>query len=162
MRRDLVIGAALAAALFCRTAHADPLAYLRATSQYERDANPAAYHPLNLLDDDSTTMWCEGAPGLGEGEEIRFFFKKEQRIDRIIVGPADGTGRLVRVVKVTDGINSVRIDLGNVYSEMSLKRPLSGSTYVVTIEEVGAGNTRWTIPRRPRRSLWTPMRREPQ
>jgi hypothetical protein len=140
VKRGILITSALGLALIPQVAVADTLAYLRASSQLDRDTHASKYHPLNLVDDDPSTSWCEGADGLGEGEEIRFFFKKSQKIDRIIVGPSDTTGRLIEEVKVSDGINSVRIRLRGVYAEMTLKRPLAGTTFVVTIELVGGPN----------------------
>jgi hypothetical protein len=140
MRFGTRIVVSLVLAPWARAAAADTLAYVRTSSQLERDSLRDRYHPLNLLDDDASTMWCEGAEGLGEGEEIRFYFKKAQRIDRIIVGPAAETGRLILRVRVSDGVNSIRIDLSDVYAERILKRPLFGSNYTVSIEQVGGPN----------------------
>jgi hypothetical protein len=140
MRFGMRIAVSLVLTPWAGPAAADTLAYVRTSSQLESDTVRQRYHPLNLLDDDASTMWCEGAEGLGEGEEIRFYFKKAQRIDRIIVGPAAATGRLILRVRVSDGVNSIRIDLSDIYAERLLKRPLSGSSYTVSIEQVGGPN----------------------
>lgn len=140
MKCGILIASPIVLALLPRVVIADPLAYLRASSQLDRDTDAARYHPLNLIDDNAATSWCEGEEGLGQGEEIRFFFKKRQRIDRIVIGPSDQTGRLVEEVKVSDGINHVRVRLRGVYAERTLKRPLLGTTFVVTIEQVGGPN----------------------
>ncbi|MEL6545053.1 MAG: hypothetical protein AAFQ82_10540, partial [Myxococcota bacterium] len=52
---------------------AEPLAYVRASSQNDRAGSARLHHPLNLLDDDPESIWCEGGSGVGEGQEIRFF-----------------------------------------------------------------------------------------
>jgi hypothetical protein len=138
----VALGALAAAA----PALADPLAYVRASSQKDPDAERSLYHPLNLLDDDPATIWCEGKEGLGEEEEIRFYFKTHQKIDRIVVGPTPVTGRLVLRVKVTDGANNVTLDLADVYVERTLKSPLSGNNYTVSIEQVGGPNEGSKLP----------------
>ena len=64
---------------------------MRTSSQLNRAESPAVYHPINMLDDDPATMWCEGAEGYGEGEEIRIFFKRPQKIDKLpVVRTASG------------------------------------------------------------------------
>jgi hypothetical protein len=140
MRTARVLTVVVTATVATTPALADPLAYVRATSQKDPDAERSVYHPLNLLDDDPKTIWCEGKDGLGEGEEIRFYFKTNQKIDRIVVGPTPSTGRLVRRVKVSDGVNNVTLELAEVYVERTLKAPLSGSYYTVSIEQVGGPN----------------------
>jgi hypothetical protein len=131
---------AIAAMLAAAPVLADPLAYVRASSQKDLDGDRSLYHPLNLLDDDPATLWCEGKPGLGEGEEIRFYFKTNQKIDRIVIGPTPLSGRKVLRVKVTDGANNVNVDLDDVYVERALRSPLSGTNYTVSIERVGGPN----------------------
>jgi len=118
------------------TARADTLAYVRASSQYLRDKAPEGFHPLNLLDDDPETIWCEDATGTGEGQEIRFFFKTEQKIDRIVVTPTQLSGRRVSIVRLSDGTNSVNVELGDTIADQPLKRPMTGITYTVTIAQV--------------------------
>ena len=126
--------------LLAGTASAENLAYVRASSQLSRAKSPAAYHPINLLDDDPKTTWCEGIDGMGEGEEIRIFFKKPQKIDRLVIGPATTTGRRVRLVKITDGTNTLRIPVDGQYVEQSFRPPMRGSKFAITIVEVGEAN----------------------
>lgn len=126
-------------------ARADSLAYVRASSQHQAEDAPERYHPLHLADDDPASIWCEGAPGLGEGEEIRFYFKKEQKIDRVVITPSPLTGRLVNVVRVSDGVNSVRLEIAGEIVERTFARPLAGSTYTVAIDKVGAANRESTL-----------------
>lgn len=123
-----------------RIALAEPLAYVRTSSQHDRTGSAATYHPLNLLDEDPATIWCEGAEGLGEREEVRFFFKGKTRIDRIAITPALGSGRLIQELRITDEINTVRVELGESQIDQNLKRPLNGSTIVLSITKVGGPN----------------------
>jgi hypothetical protein len=44
-----------------------------------------SYAPQNLLDNDQTTAWCEGASGNGIGESITFTFRKPIRLSRVDV-----------------------------------------------------------------------------
>jgi len=81
-----------------------------------------------------------GRPGLGENEGVTIYFKKKQRIDRLLIVPADKSGRLVEKVKVSDGQNSVTIDLADAPSSRRWRGPLEGSTYEITIERVGGPN----------------------
>ncbi len=120
---------------------AEPLAYVRASSQNARAKSAKLHHPLNLLDDDPETIWCEGAEGVGEGQEVRFFFKRSQRIDRIVIAPALATGRKIQVVRVSDGVNSVKIPISDAIVEQPLRRPMRGKTYTITIEQVGGPNS---------------------
>jgi len=130
----------LASFLLASTASADPLAYVRTTSQLDRQTDPKTNHPLNLLDNDPATVWCEGNEGLGEGEEIRFFFKKPQRIDRLVVVPAVNTGRIIHSIQLTDGVNTTELELGEQYVTQSFRPPMRGTTYVLTIDKVGGPN----------------------
>lgn len=132
--------AVLAILLAGTPVRADTLAYIRASSQAERDADIAKYHPMNLLDDDPATLWCEGDPGDGEGQGIRIIFKKAQKIDRVVIGPTLKTGRRVLTVEVSDGINVIRIQLGDRYAEQSFSPAMKGEEYTVTILEVGPAN----------------------
>lgn len=138
----LVLSGVAALLLFApqRANAAEPLAYVRASSQNNRAKSVRRHHPLNLLDDDPDTIWCEGGDGVGEGEEVRFFFKRPQRIDRIVIAPALSSGRQVQVVRVSDGVNSVKIPISDAIVEQPLRRPMRGKTYTVTIERVGAPN----------------------
>lgn len=125
---------------------ADSLIYVRASSQYGRDSEPSRYHPLNLLDDDPETVWCEGDAELGEGQTITFYFRARQKIDRIVIGPTAKSGRIIEAVRITDGTNSVRVELGDTYVEQRLNSPLDGQTYVVTIERVLGPNKGAPLP----------------
>jgi hypothetical protein len=117
-------------------AHADTLAYVRASSQYQRDKALEGFHPINLLDDDPETIWCEGGEGTGEGEEIRFYFKAPQKIDRIVITPTPKSGRRVSMVRVSDGTNSAAIELADTVAVQPLKKPMEGTTYVLTITQM--------------------------
>ncbi len=116
------------------------LAYLRASSQLDAAADRGRYHPLNLLDEDAATIWCEGDAGLGEGQGITIYFKKKQRIDRMLLVPAESSGRLVTRVKVNDGQNTINVELEGAPVEQVLRRPLEGTTFEITIERVGGPN----------------------
>ncbi len=129
-----------------RTAAADSLAYVRASSQYAGDKNPATYHPINLLDDDPTTTWCAGGDGLGEGQEIRFYFKESQRIDRVVITPTPLSGRRVTGVKVSDGTNAINIELNDIIAQQPLKRPMAGTTFVVSISQVSEAQKGSVLP----------------
>lgn len=137
--------AALVCFPVCGAEAAEPLAYVRASSQNARTQSAKLHHPLNLLDDDPETIWCEGVEGVGEGQEVRFFFKRPQRIDRIVLAPALASGRKVEVVRVSDGVNSVKIPISDAIVEQPLKRPMRGKTYTVSIERVGGPNTGSTL-----------------
>lgn len=126
--------------LAARTAAADPLAYVRTSSQKDRAQAPAQFHPLNLLDEDPATVWCEDAPGMGEKEEVRFYFKGRTRIDRIVITPAVTTGRLVQEIRLSDETNNVKVVLGDATTDQMLSKPLVGSTIVLTIQRVGGPN----------------------
>jgi hypothetical protein len=117
---------------------ADTLAYVRASSQYQRDKATEGFHVLNLLDDDRETIWCEGSDGTGEGEEIRFYFKSPQKIDRIVVTPTPLSGRRISRLRVSDGTNSANIDLDDATTVQvqPLKKSMEGTTFIVTITEV--------------------------
>jgi len=121
-------------------AAAETLAYVRASSEYQRDAKGAPYHPIHLLDDDPATIWCEGASGLGEGEEIRFFFKKAQKIDRVVVNPTSKTGRLIQRISISDGRNTVPINLGEDGVERTFSTPMRGDKFTLSIVQVGGPN----------------------
>lgn len=139
MKTRLCIPLALVVSGLCaRGVSAANFAYVRATSQ--RDGKAATYHPLNLMDEDPETIWCEGADGLGEGEEIQFSFKKSQKIDRIVIASTSKTGRLVLKVHISDGMNSLIVRLGNETVERDISPPMQGSTYTLTIEQVGGPN----------------------
>src|SRR5262245_9100478 len=117
------------------------LAYVRATSQLQPERDRGRYHPLNLLDDDPGTMWCEGDAGLGENQSVTIYFKKKQRIDRVLLVPAESSGRRIEQVRVSDGQTSITVDLNDVPVEQVLRRPLEGTTYELRIERVGGPNT---------------------
>ena len=121
-------------------ARADTLAYVRASSQHLRSEDGSRYHPLNLLDDDPATIWCEGAPNLGEDQEIEIYFKKPTRIDRLVVGPTPRTGRLIQRVELSDGYNTVGVRLGDAYVEQAFSPPMRGEKYVLRIVRVGGPN----------------------
>ncbi|MCK5690121.1 hypothetical protein KAI87_12665 [Myxococcota bacterium] len=124
------------------------LAYVRASSQYQSKTDEGLYHPLNLIDDDAKTQWCEGDKGLGENESIRFVFKKPQKIDLIVVTPSMDTGRIVLEVEVSDGTHTFKFPLETLYesetsgqaTEQPISPPLKGSVYTVSIHRVAGPN----------------------
>jgi hypothetical protein len=138
--RFIVMLAAALLFLAARPAAADPLAYVRTSSQKDRAGAPSQFHPLNLLDEDPATVWCEDASGMGEKEEVRFYFKGRTRIDRIVVTPAVTTGRLVQEIRLSDETNNVKVVLGDTAIDQMLSKPLVGTTIVLTIQRVGGPN----------------------
>ncbi len=128
---------AVSSLLMPAVASADNLAYVRASSQHKRAKAASDFHPINLLDDDPATIWCEGADGMGEGEEVYVFFKKPQKIDRVVVGPAANSGRLIQILRISDGDNVVRINLGDRYVEQLFSPPMRGDKFVLSIVQVG-------------------------
>jgi len=144
---DKLIGSLLVL-LSAGVAQAGALGYMRASSQFAHDLDASIYHPLNLIDDDPTTMWCEGSASEGEGEWVRFFFKTSQKIDRIVVVPAAQSGRLIEQVTIDDGSNTVRIDLtAHASADKTMERPLEGKTYIVTISRIGGPNAESKLPK---------------
>lgn len=124
---------------------ASGLAYVRASSQHEAK-DRGRYHALNLLDEDPNTVWCEGEEGLGEGQGITIYFKGKQRIDRIVLMPAASSGRIVQSVRVSDGSRSVVIPISENGIEQTIKPPLFGTTFDITIEAVAHKNPDSTLP----------------
>lgn len=110
------------------------VAYVRATSQLAQDDNPARYNPLNLLDGDPSTVWCESRSPFGEGEEVTFHFKTAQTVDRVFVAPAPRGGRTVDTVRVSDGKSTMRVHLAEGAVEQPLKPALHGTDFTFTIE----------------------------
>lgn len=143
--RLAVMLVALVTVLATRPAAADPLAYVRTSSQKDRAQAPAQFHPLNLLDEDPATVWCEDASGMGEKEEVQFYFKGRTRIDRIVVTPAVTTGRLVQEIRLSDGTNNVKVVLGDSTMDQMLSKPLVGTTITLTIQRVGGPNKTSTL-----------------
>lgn len=124
---------------------AEPLAYVRTSSQKDRATAPAQYHPLNLLDEDPATIWCEDANSNGEKEEVRFFFKGRTRIDRIVIAPAVASGRIIQEVRLSDETNNVRVQVGEAKVDQMLAKPLIGTNIIMTIQKVGAANKSSTL-----------------
>ncbi len=118
-------------------AFAAGLAYVRASSQHQLKQQRGRYHPLNVLDGDPNTAWCEGADGLGEGETVYIQFKAQQRIDRIVIHATPQSGRAVTAVRVSDGTASVVLPMTDEGTDQTLSRPFLGSTYSVSFEKVG-------------------------
>lgn len=128
-----------------QSAWAANLAFVSASSQHKGSGKE--YHPINLMDDEPDSVWCEGANGLGEGEEVHFFFKKPQKIDRILLRGTDKTGRTVLRVRLSDGSNNVAIDIGSEPLDQDLKPPLRGDTYTLYIDQVGGPNKASALPK---------------
>lgn len=130
----------LALGLVASSASAESLAYVRTSTQKDRVQAPSQYHPLNLLDEDPATVWCEDDEGMGEREEVRFFFKGKTRIDRIAVTPAVNSGRTIQEIRLSDETNNVKVTLGDSTTDQVLSKPLVGNTIILTIIKVGAAN----------------------
>lgn len=127
-------------------AAANSLAYVRASSQYQRQKSAAKYHPIHIVDDNPDTTWCAAEANAGEGQELRIFFKKPQKIDRIVVTPSASSGRTVTAIRISDGFNTVDIALDHRIIEQSLKPAMRGERFTVTVLQVGPANTRSTLP----------------
>jgi hypothetical protein len=138
--RVLVMLTPLFVLVAASAARADSLAYVRTSTQKDRVQAPAQYHALNLLDEDPATIWCEDDEGMGEREEVRFFFKGKVRIDRIAITPAVNSGRIIQEIKLSDDVNNVRVSLGDSTTDQSLSKPLVGTTITLVITKVGAAN----------------------
>jgi hypothetical protein len=121
-------------------ASAAGLAYVRASSQLD-PKDHGHYHPINLLDEDPSTTWCEGAEGLGEDENVVIYFKKRQRINRIVVNPATSSGRKIQRLRISDGSNKINIDVGDEGIDQNLSHPLEGQTFEITIAKVAGPNS---------------------
>lgn len=126
-------------------AFAEPLAYVRTSSQKDRATAPSQYHALNLLDEDPATIWCEDASGMGEKEEVRFYFKGRTRIDRIVIAPAVASGRVIQEIRLSDETNNVRVTLGDSKVDQQLSKPLVGTNIILTIQKVGPANKTSTL-----------------
>ena len=50
-----------------------------------KGTSTASYQATNLLDDDLTTAWVEGANGTGLGEWVRFEFAQPVVLDRLVI-----------------------------------------------------------------------------
>ncbi|MBC7793748.1 MAG: hypothetical protein H7Z43_08570 [Clostridia bacterium] len=124
---------------------AEPLAYVRTSSQKDRATSPPRYHALNLLDENPATVWCEDASGMGEKEEVRFYFKGRTRIDRIVITPAVASGRFIQEIRLSDETNNVRVELGESKVDQMLSKPLIGTNITLTIQKVGAANKASTL-----------------
>lgn len=134
-KKTLVAGLLLGVA---STAQGDTLAYVRATSQLQ--PGESTYHPVNVLDNDPATIWCEGAESVGDGEELRISFKRPQRIDRLLVGPTPKSGQRVVEVEISDGYSRARVHLEDAYVEQRVSPPMQSPTYTITITKVAGPN----------------------
>ncbi len=135
MRAALAIG--VCALSWASTAAGAGVSFVRATSQYQRDEDRGRYHPLNLLDDDPDTIWCD-APGDAVDQGVDIVFKKKQRIDRVVINPTPKSGRIVSAVRITDGTRIVTVNVGTAPAAEVFSRPLEGTTFTVSIAKVGA------------------------
>jgi hypothetical protein len=135
------VALALTVATLAWPAWAGSFAYVQASSQLDLDVNPVRYSPYNLLDRDPNSIWCEASPSLGDGQEVRFFFKGSQTVDRIAVTPAAASGRRLEVLRLSDGTSSIKLKVDEGPTETTLTTPLHGTVYVLSIEQVGAPAT---------------------
>ena len=116
---------------------ASALAYVRASSQLEQASSPQRFQPLNLLDHDPTTVWCEGSQNGGTGQEVRVVFTSPQRVDQVRIVAAAKGGRAILQLRISDGQHSVRVPVDvNETGASALSTPLQGTEFVVTIERV--------------------------
>ena len=86
MSRSIVL---LACLLVPAAASGSGVGYAHATSQLKSDTKPALFMPLNLLDGDKTTVWCEGAEGDGVGEGVAIGFRGTVSIDEVRITTGD-------------------------------------------------------------------------
>jgi hypothetical protein len=122
------------------------VSFVRATSQYRVADDRGRFHPLNLLDDDPATIWCEGARGDGENEGVEIVFKKKQRIDRVVINPTPMTGRVVSAVRISDGTRIVTVNVGTSPAAEVFNRPLEGTTFTISIAVVGPPSREAAVP----------------
>ena len=121
--------------------HEDALAYITASSEQRDPAHPGHFKPINLLDNDPATLWCEAAAGTGEGQEIHLSFKTPQTVDHVKVTRA-AVGHQVMEVRLSNGSQTVQVPVGTseADSTVELETPLSGKefTFVLgTVQESG-------------------------
>lgn len=140
-----VIALGAVALLVSTPALAAGVSFVRATSQY-RAEDRGRFHPLNLLDDDPSTLWCEGARTDGENEGVEIVFKKKQRIDRVVINPTLRTGRVVSAVRITDGTRIVTVNVGTSPAAEVFSRALEGTTFTISIAVVGPPSREAAVP----------------
>ena len=108
------------------------------------------YRAKNLLDDNNTTAWCEGAPGNGINESLTFAFARPVRIRRIDVingynkggsnTPAYYANARVENVRIRSSEGSRLATLRDTRGVQHLPVPNSATTFVeLTIKSVYSG-----------------------
>ena len=115
------------------------LAYVSASGQ-SAGANAGNFHPLNLLDDDANTVWCAPSPEFGKGQEVTFVFKRNQRIDRIVINPSSRGARMIDTVRFFDGARVVSVAVGAESATNRLDTPLFGDQITMSVERLGEVN----------------------
>ena len=126
------------------TAHAAapveaPLSYTHASSQFDAANNATRYHPLNLIDRDPNTLWCEGRDN-ANGEGVEFFFKSPQVVDRVVVIASARSGRRIDSVRLSDGQAVIRVAITPDSTDAHLSNALRGNSVTVSIDHVGVAN----------------------
>ncbi len=125
------------AVLLCSgNAVAASVSYVRASSQYMAKEDQGRYHPLNLFDDDASTVWC-ASKDLGQGESIEIVFSRRQKIDRVAINPTAKSGRVVEAVRISDGTSRVTVKVGTAPVAEIFNKPLEGTRYTIEIETLG-------------------------
>lgn len=91
MNRKLLFVSLVAVSFAPVAAWAGPpaVAYARASSQLKLDTKPSLFLPLNMLDGNPKTVWCEGADGDGVGESVNVGFKGHLDVDEIRITTGD-------------------------------------------------------------------------
>jgi hypothetical protein len=65
------------------TASAGEVLYARSNGDFQKRTHPGRYSALNILDDDTSTVWCSF--GTGKGAEIEVVFTEPVRIEKMTV-----------------------------------------------------------------------------
>ena len=84
------------------------------TSSQLPDTAGKSYSGMNLVDDDPTTVWCEGVKGTGIGETITLKLDKEQQVFGVMI--CNGYTANYDLYTNNGMLTKVDVDFGNGYS----------------------------------------------
>ncbi|MBN1962479.1 MAG: hypothetical protein JW841_16210 [Deltaproteobacteria bacterium] len=113
------------------------ISFVRATSQYQATEDKGLYHPLNLLDDDPSTIWCSDPEDTSSRIGIEIVFKHKQKLDRVAINPSNKSGSVINSVRISDGNKEVIVDVGTTSAVEVFNQALEGKKYTITIQKVG-------------------------
>lgn len=116
-----------------------PLAYAHASSQFDAENNGTRFHPLNLIDRDPNTLWCEGKEN-ASGQGVEFFFKSSQIVDRVVVLATARSGRRIESLRLSDNQSVIRVAITPDSTDAHLNNPLHGTSVTVAIDHLGVAN----------------------